>query len=120
MTPEQMELLSMKCNKQEAKQADLTGIALRGAINGLFGGQIIRALDLFDAQLGAELESNNKPQEMTPKTRRLAKYGKWNWPNERLIPWLVSRNKDLRDYYSQDEVEQYGICLLKGNKDDKN
>ena len=135
MTPEQTRLLMLKCQKQAVKDADLTMAAIGAAVSGAFGKKPMSPSDAFDRRLGYDVETEDEVttttravpedvKELSPQERRRYRYARWGWTDEQLIDWLVARNLqmgggyELEQFFTDEELGKYGICLLKGASDD--
>lgn len=125
MTPEQIELLRIKCSKQDVRVADLTFAAVQACVSAAFGKKPMLPSDILDAQLGYKIPDTELPTEgkdaYSPSERRKSRYAKWNKTDAELANWLSERNRvckggyELSRFFTEKELESLGICPVGGN-----
>jgi hypothetical protein len=115
ITPEQQELLVIKCHKRDLHIADNTTMAISSALSGALKGKSFKPSDKLDIMLGQyslETETDeplfNKP--LTPQQRRKLKYlDRWKWTERQLADWLIERQGNILHYFDLDELKSMGI-----------
>lgn len=128
MTPEQQDLLYLKCLKKSIKDADNISTVINGVLSGMFSKKAYNASDFFDMALGYKVNigggdvtdhETSDISEMTPYLRRkMLFYDKWKWNDRQIIDWLSERTikfgkgYELWEYFTDEELEPLEICLL--------
>lgn len=107
MTEEQVNLLTIKCQKAELKLAD----NLTYAISCSFSDKGLMPSGMIDKFLGQEDENKNiEGEELTPTTRRNKKYGKWLKEGSmtliELYKWMEKRQISVEKHFEKVELER--------------
>lgn len=120
MTPEQQDLLFLKCQKTTVKDADLISTAIHGVISGFFGKKSFTPSDLLDKGLGFHIDLDDllpehrysHIKELTPTLRRKLRFSDKGWSDERALGWLLWMNQkhgggyDIWEYFTPEELDK--------------